>query len=139
MPKKANQFSDELFSILKESKGVRVRAGMGTHRFIGIWFVVVQDRVFARSWSVKPEGWYHTFLKRPRGAIQVGKTKIPIRAVPIANKRIRDSVDRAYLAKYSNGWEVKYANDLVRDKSRATTIEFVPQSQSRHQSAAVRK
>ena len=42
---------------------IRVRAGTGAHRFIGIWFVIVTNRVLARSWSVKPEGWYRKFLK----------------------------------------------------------------------------
>src|SRR3989442_10346440 len=34
--------------------------------------VVVKDRAFIRSWSVKPNGWYQTFLKEPCGTIQVG-------------------------------------------------------------------
>jgi hypothetical protein len=45
---------------------------MGTHRFIGIWFVVVEERVFVRSWSVKPDGWYRAFLSESRGVIKVG-------------------------------------------------------------------
>ena len=40
----------------------RIRAGNRMHRFIGIWVVVVDDRVFVRSWSLKPQGWYRTFL-----------------------------------------------------------------------------
>jgi hypothetical protein len=42
-------FSDDILADLRESKGLRVRAGTGPHRFIGIWFVVVNDRVFVRS------------------------------------------------------------------------------------------
>ena len=105
---------------------IRVRAGTGAHRFIGIWFVIVTNRVLARSWSVKPEGWYRTFLKDSRGAIQVGKVRIAVRAVHIRSQRLKDSVDRAYLKKYSTGWELKYAKDLTTEKSRATTLEFVP-------------
>lgn len=105
---------------------IRVRAGSGAHRFIGIWFVMVANRVLARSWSVKPDGWYRTFLKQPRGAIQVGKSEIAVRAVHIRSARLKDSVDRAYLKKYSTGYEVRYANDLTTERSRATTVEFVP-------------
>lgn len=119
-------FPDQLFAVLKKSKAIRVRAGMGDHRFIGIWFVIVGSRVLARSWSVKPHGWYCTFLREPRGAIRVGKTEIAIRALPISDKRLRNAVDRAYLEKYNAGWELKYAKDLTREMSRATTIEFVP-------------
>ena len=40
--------------------------------------------------------------------------------------RLKDAVDRAYLKKFSTGWEVKYAKDLISAKSRAATIELVP-------------
>lgn len=110
---------------------IRVRAGTGAHRFIGIWFVIVTNRVLARSWSVKPDGWYRTFLKQPRGAIQVGKLEIAIRAVHIRSKQQKDAVDRAYLEKYSKGWELQYAKDLTTEKSRATTLEFVPYRKQR--------
>jgi len=118
-------FPDELLAQLKKSKVIRVRAGSGTHRFIGIWFVLVNDRVFARSWSVKPRGWYRRFLLKPYGAVQVGKAEIPARGVPIRSRRLRDEVDRAYMEKYGAGWELKYARDLIGEKSRTTTIEFV--------------
>lgn len=119
-------FPDELFAVLKKSKAIRVRAGTEDHRFIGIWFVIVGSRVVARSWSVKPQGWYCTFLREPRGAIRIGKAEVAIRALPIPGKRFRDAVDRAYLKKYNTGWELKYAKDLTREMSRATTVEFVP-------------
>jgi len=105
---------------------IRVRASTGAHRFIGIWFVMVAGRILARSWSVKPDGWYRTFLKRPRGAIQVGKVETAVRAVHIRSKILKDAVDRAYLEKYSRAGEVKYAKDLITEKSRAATVEFVP-------------
>ena len=106
---KANRtLSDELLTVLKNSKSIRIRAGMGEHRFIGIWFVVVRRRVFARSWSIKTKGWYRTFLVEPRGAIQVGKTEVAVRAVPIKRKGLNDAVDRAYLERYNTAWELKY-------------------------------
>ena len=126
-----SRFPGELLNALNGSKMIRVRAGTGAHRFIGIWFVVVADRVLTRSWSVKPDGWYRTLLKQPRGAIQVEKEEIAVRAVHIRSKRLKDAVDRAYLKKYSTGYEVKYANDLTTEKSRATTLEFMPYQKRR--------
>jgi len=124
---KANpRFSDELLTILHEGKGLRIRAGTGLHRFIGIWVVVVKNRVFVRSWSVKPDGWYRTFLKEPRGTIQIGNQEIAVRAVSTRNARLRDAVDRAYLDKYNSPGSLKYAKDLGSAKSRATTIELLP-------------
>ena len=121
-------FSDDILAILREAKSLRIRAGTGQHRFIGIWVVVVKDRVFVRSWSVKPNGWYRTFLKEPRGTIQVKDRKIAVYATRIKSERLRDAVDRAYLDKYSTAGELKYARDLGQAKSRATTIELVPLS-----------
>lgn len=112
--------------MLEDSKLIRVRAGTGAHRFIGIWFVMVANRILARSWSVKPNGWYRTFLQEPSGAIQVGNAEIAVRTVHIRSQRLKDAVDRAYLKKYSTGWEMKYAKDLITEKSKATTLEFVP-------------
>lgn len=105
---------------------MRLRAGSGDHRFIGIWFALVEDRVFIRSWSVKANGWYRTFLGEPRGAIRVADFEIAVRAVRIRSERLRNAVDRAYLAKYNTAGALKYAKDLARAKSRATTTELVP-------------
>jgi hypothetical protein len=125
------KFADEILEGLSKSKVLRIRAGAGQHRFIGIWVVVVEDRVFVRSWGVKADGWYSTFLKEANGAIQVAGEALPVRAVPIKDKRLRDATDRAYLKKYSGKGSLKYAKDLGSAKSRATTLELVPVPKTR--------
>jgi len=97
---------------LREGNGLRIGVRTGQHRFIGIWVVVVEDRVFVRSWSLKPNGWYRTFLKEPRGAIQVAGCEIEVRALRIKSERLRDVIDRAYLDKYNTPGALKYAKDL---------------------------
>ena len=119
-------FSDRILNLIRDGKMLTVRAGIDQHRFIGIWAVVVEGRVFVRSWSLKPRSWYRTFLEEPRGAIKVGSREIPVRAVRTRSDRLRDAVSRAYLAKYNTPWSIKYARDLGRAKSRATTTELVP-------------
>jgi len=121
-------FPDEVLAILRQAKGLGMRAGKSQHRFVGIWVVMVKDRVFVRSWSVHPNGWYRTFLKEPRGTIKVAGKKIAVRAARIRDKRLRDAIDRAYLEKYNTPGALKYARDLGKAKSRATTIELVPES-----------
>jgi hypothetical protein len=122
------RFSDDTLATLQESKGLRIRAGTGQHRFIGIWVVVVRDRVFVRSWSVKPNGWYRTFLKEPRGSIQVAGHTIGVRAIRTKSESLRDAIDLAYLEKYNTAGALRYAKDLGSAKSRATTMELVPLS-----------
>jgi hypothetical protein len=119
-------FSGDILAILRKAKGLRIRAGNGSHRFIGIWLVVVDDRVFVRSWSLKPQGWFQTFVKEPIGCIQIADREIPIRAVRTKSERLKGAVDRAYLEKYNSRGEIKYSKDLVRPDSRGATIELVP-------------
>ena len=119
------RFSAPLLARLREGKTVRMKAG-ARHRFIGIWGVVVEGRLFVRSWSIKARSWYRTFLKDPRGFIQLGNRAIPVRAVRTRSARLKNAIDRAYLKKYATSWEVRFAKDLGSPKSRATTIELRP-------------
>src|SRR3989454_6008877 len=110
---KAKQcFSDDILAEFREKKGLRIRAGSGPHRFIGIWVVVVNDRVFVRSWSIKPRGWYRTFLEEPRGTVKIADREIAVRAIRTRDNRMRDAVDRAYVDKYNAPGAIKYARDL---------------------------
>jgi hypothetical protein len=119
-------FSERILALIRDEKMLAIRAGTDQHRFIHIWAVVVEGRVFVRSWSLKPRSWYRTFLEEPRGAIKVGSREVPVRAVHTRSDRLKDAVSRAYLAKYSTRGSVKYARDLGRAKSRGTTTELVP-------------
>ena len=120
------RFPDDTLAIIRDGKILGLRAGTQPHRFIGIWAVVVEGRVFVRSWSLKPRSWYRTFLEEPRGAIQVADREIAVRAVRTRSERLKDAVDRAYLDKYKTPGSIKYAQDLGSEKSRATTTELVP-------------
>jgi hypothetical protein len=122
------RFPDKVLAAIRDDKYkmLAIRAGTAPHRFIGIWVVIVEGRVFVRSWSLKPRSWYRTFLEEPRGAIQVGGREIPVRAVRTRSERLKDAVSRAYLEKYNTPGAIKYARDLSRKKSRETTTELVP-------------
>lgn len=112
---------------IDRSKILGVRAGArSTHRFIGVWPVVVDGRVFARSWTGKPDGWYRTFLDDPLGTLQVGNREVRVRAVPARGSRVNDSVERAYAAKYPTPASRKYVRGFRTARRRATTTEFVP-------------
>jgi hypothetical protein len=120
------RFPQKTLATIREGKILGIRAGTQPHRIIGIWAVVVERRVFVRSWSLKPRSWYRTFLEDPRGIIQVGGRRISVRAVQTRSERLKRAVDRAYLEKYNTPGSIKFARDLARTKSRATTTELVP-------------
>jgi hypothetical protein len=120
------RFSEEVVAAVRDGKIVGVRAGTGPHRIIGIWAVVVEGRIFVRSWSLKERGWYRTFLAEPRGTLEVGGREMPVRAVRTRSERLKAAVDRAYLEKYKTPGAIKYARDLCGPSSRETTTELVP-------------
>jgi len=120
------RFAADILAAIRDGKILGIRAGTRPHRVIGIWAVAVQGRVFVRSWSLKPRSWYRTFLEEPRGIIQVSGRTIPVRAVHTRSERLKDAVNRAYLEKYNTPGSIKYARDLGRAKSRATTTELAP-------------
>jgi len=122
----AKRFPAKVVAAIRADKILGIRAGNEPHRIIGIWAVVVEGRVFVRSWSLKPRSWYRTFLEDPRGVIQVGKRKLPIRAVQTRSERLKDAVSQAYREKYNTPGSIKYVQDLSRAKSRNTTTELVP-------------
>lgn len=126
MKAKKRGFTDDILATIDKEKMLGIKAGTEPHRFIGIWAVVVENRVFVRSWSIKPRSWYRTFLEEPRGLINVGGREIEVRAVHTRSERLKRAVSQAYLEKYNTKGSIKYARDMGRAKSRATTTELVP-------------
>ena len=121
------RFPADVVAAIRDGKILGLRAGTAPHRFIGIWAVVVEGRVFVRSWSLKPRSWYRTFLEEPSGTIQIPNGReLPVRAVRTRSERLKRAVDHAYLAKYHTPGSIKYARDLGGARSRATTTELVP-------------
>jgi hypothetical protein len=109
------------------AKILGVRAGARSdHRFIGIWPVVVEGRVFGRSWSHASDGWFETFVDDPLGTIQVGEREVRIRATRVRSERIRDLVERAYAEKYPTPGSRAYVRGFRSKRRRDTTIEFKP-------------
>lgn len=125
--RRMRRFSRPVLQAIHESKILGVRAGArSSHRFIGIWAVVVGGRVFARSWTRKPDGWNRTFLTDPLGVIQIGERQLRIRAVPLRSERARDDVEQAYAEKYATPGSLKYVRGFRTARRRDTTMEFLP-------------
>jgi hypothetical protein len=120
-------FTDDILAVIDKEKILGIRAGSeSTHRVIGIWAVVVEGRVFVRSWSLKPRSWWRTFLEDPYGSMFVGEREIPIRAVHTRSERLKDLVSQAYKEKYNTPGSIQYVREMSRKKSRDTTTELVP-------------
>jgi len=108
-----------------KSKILGIRIGDASHRFIGVWCVVVEGRVCVRSYTLEPAGWYRASLVDDRATLQVGDRVIKARAVGVRSTRLRDAVDAAYAAKYSTPGAQKFVRGFKLPKRKATTTEFV--------------
>ncbi|HUE99932.1 MAG TPA: DUF2255 family protein [Anaerolineales bacterium] len=125
--KPRNRFANEILETVQKEKILGIRAGKeSTHRVIGIWAVVVEGRVFVRSWSLKPRSWHRMFLEDPYGSMFVGEREIPIHAVQTRSERLKDLVSQAYKEKYNTPGSIQYVKDMSRRKSRDSTTELIP-------------
>ena len=125
--KSRNRFEPDVLQRIRKEKILGIRAGReSTHRVIGIWAVVVEGRVFARSWSMKPRSWWRVFLEDPYGSVFVGDQEIPVRAVQTRSERLKDLVSQAYKEKYNTPGSVQFVKDMSGKKSRDTTTELIP-------------
>lgn len=123
--KAQQRFSDDILATIHESTILGLRAGTQPHRFIGVWAVVVNKRVFVRSWNNKPQGWYRVFLEEPHGMIQIAGREIRVRARKTRGVRLMNAIDLAYREKYPTRGSRKYVEGFARARRRATTTELV--------------
>ena len=124
----ARRFSGPELEALDRAKILGVRAG-AEHRHTGVWVVVVEGRVFVRSWNDKPTGWYRAFREQLHGAVSVAGHELPVRAVPVRSQRLRHAVTEAFASKYDTKASEKWVRGFAEPQREATTLELVPETQ----------
>ena len=125
--KPRTRFPDEALAAIRKKKIVGIRAGRAsTHRVIGIWAVVVEGRVFVRSWSMNPRSWWRTFLEDPYGSVFIDDREFSIRTVQTRSERLKALVSQAYKEQYNTPGSAQYVKDMSGRKSRDTTTELIP-------------
>jgi hypothetical protein len=121
----ARRFSGPLLDELARTRILGVRAGT-EHRYTGVWVVVVEGRVFVRSWNDKPTGWRRAFQASPRGSIQLARREIAVRARRLRGERLRDAVTRTYAEKYNTKASEKWVRGFAEPGRAAATLELLP-------------
>jgi len=122
---KADTFAADVVEAFRKAKIMGVRAG-DEHRYTGVWVVVVEGRVFARSWNDKPTGWFQAFRKHASGAVQVGDFELPVRGRVVRSAHIRNAVTAAYVEKYPTKGSRKWVEGFAEPERVVNTIEFMP-------------
>jgi hypothetical protein len=120
-----SKFSMAIVELAQGAKIMGVRAGT-EHKYTGVWVVVVEGRVFARSWSDKPTGWFRAFKKQPVGSIQIGEREISVRGKHVRSARILNAVTAAFAEKYNTKSSQKWVVSFAEPERLATTLEFIP-------------
>jgi hypothetical protein len=118
-------FADAVVEAVGNAKILGVRAGTD-HRYTGVWVVVVDGRVFVRSWNDKPTGWFRAFKRGPSGTMQVESCELQVLAKLVASARIRDAVTVAFGEKYNTKASRKWVEGFAEPARALRTIEFVP-------------
>lgn len=119
------RFSKVDLEALDRAKILGVRAGT-EHRYTGVWVVVVEGRVFVRSWNDKPTGWFRAFRAQPQGSIQFGDREAAVRASPVRSSRLREAVSAAYGEKYNTKASQKWVEGFAEPERAVNTIELIP-------------
>jgi hypothetical protein len=120
------RFSKQIVQAIHDAKILGIRAGTKPHRIIGIWAVVVEGRVFVRSYSLKNRSWYRTFREEPRGIIEVNGKQIKVRPIFTRSERLKRLVDRAYAEKFPTPGSRVFVEGFKKQERRDTTTELVP-------------
>jgi hypothetical protein len=118
-------FSRADLEALASAKILHVRAGT-RHRYTGIWVVVVEGRVFVRSWNDKPTGWYRAFHDEPRGSISFAQRTLPVRARHVRSERLRHAVSDAYAEKYDTEASERWVRGFAEPERERATLELAP-------------
>lgn len=102
-----------------------IKAGTERTTFLDIWMVVVDNRIFARSWGFAEKSWYNTFLQNEYGQIKCGDNVFDVIATPIHNQpELHEKINLAYLQKYNSPENLKYAEGIIEPQHVEKTMEF---------------
>jgi hypothetical protein len=123
---RAQRLPQAVVAAADTAKIIGVKAGTASdHRFTGVWPIVVEGRLFARSWTVTPGGWFTTFAAEGLGRIQVGDRELRVRGVRVRSERLKDAIEAAYAVKYPTKASRKYVVGFRTPRRRNATIEFI--------------
>ncbi|MUP45989.1 DUF2255 family protein [Gramella sp. BOM4] len=95
--------------------------------FLSIWMICVNDRVFARSWKKSERSWFTAFEETGIGEIKFGDDRVKVTGKKLDPlDPIQAEISQAYLLKYDQPHNKKYAEGIAGKDYYEHTMEFFP-------------
>lgn len=122
------KFSKAILKCINLTQITSVRSGKGREKFTGIWMVVVNGRIFGRSYYGADRSWYTALLNGDVGDIKCEKEIIPVKGQkPKDFKAVTSAINKAYEKKYLvKSYNKKWVDGLCEPERVARTMEFIP-------------
>ncbi|WP_210489778.1 DUF2255 family protein [Rufibacter aurantiacus] len=117
-------FPQEFIDYLASHTLAGVKGGKDGHRFLDIWMVEVNGRVFARSWSKSNRSWFTAFKEEGIGQLKFGDKIIPVNGKPLTDSQTNSLIDQAYKEKYTQAHNLVYVNGITQPEYHEYTMEF---------------
>ena len=115
----------ELIEYLNNNTLIEIKGGLEREKFIEIWMVNVDNRIFARSWNKSKKSWFTEFQK-----IGVGQIKFGEKILNVFGKKtqkddeINEKIDETYLRKYIQPENINYAKGITQPEYADYTMKF---------------
>lgn len=87
-----------------------------------IWSVVVNDELYVRAYNGQNSSWYKAAVLQKEGKVAIGGILKQVK-FEIVEGSIKDQIDNAYRAKYSNS---PYLKPMIESQAKAATIKIIP-------------
>ena len=120
------KFPDSFYEYMKDNTLTGIKGGTERETFLQIWMVEVDGRVFVRSWNKSARSWFTEFIKTGVGQIQYGDSIINVKGKKVdAADAVQQQINKAYLEKYNQEHNVKYAEGITQPEYADYTMEFI--------------
>lgn len=119
-------FPDEFYTYLANHTLIGIKGGMNRKTFLEIWMVEVDKRIFARSWNKSERSWFTAFLNYGEGEIKFGQKIIAVNGRKFdPDDELNKQISQAYLTKYNQPGNRKYAEGISKPEYFNYTMEFI--------------
>ena len=122
-------FPTDFYNYLSNHSLIDIKGGLIRPTFLEIWMVVVDKRVFARSWNKSERSWFTEFQKTGVGAIKYGNNILSVKGEKVpAEDAINQRISEAYLKKYNQPKNLYYSKGISQPEYFDYTMEFFYQN-----------